>query len=287
MRAVWSGCQPHVQPRSLVHCGQNVPPGVRFAATWSSTASAARDVLVVPDAPAVAKERVRVRDAAHPRDVHVSRSPLAYASGRTHAVSISRGGSGSVVPAVEPVRGERRRAHRRDTQAGSERAEALARAARSALRQSPSTRSNSSVTRLAGPPAVRLDVGRRRRLGAVVAERLLAVGKSSQIVGRAVAIGEADAGLAEQGSPHVVTRPPPRANTAGVAQRSARNDHASDSMRADVDPARREAREDPRAARRAVLAVEDARDEPPRVVGRRQARARREFRRRPGARPRR
>ena len=40
-RRAWSGCQPHVQPRCAVHCDQNVPPGVRLPATWSSTASAA------------------------------------------------------------------------------------------------------------------------------------------------------------------------------------------------------------------------------------------------------
>ena len=62
---------------------------------WSSTDSAAVDVLVVADAPAVAQQRVGVRRAAHPRDVHVvavARSPNASRSNA--AVSISRGGSG-------------------------------------------------------------------------------------------------------------------------------------------------------------------------------------------------
>ena len=40
-RRVRSGCHPLVQPRSAVHCDQKVPPGVRLAATWSSTAFAA------------------------------------------------------------------------------------------------------------------------------------------------------------------------------------------------------------------------------------------------------
>ena len=164
---------------------------------WSSTASAARDVLGVADAPAVAEQRVRVRRAAHPRDVHV----VAVAA-LADAVAVERRRLdqprriGPVVPAVAARTPRAPPPRRRDTQAASSAGDVPAR--RSTRRQSPSLCSNASSTRSPGLPAVRLDVRRRGRLGAVVAERLLAVREVEPDQRAAVAVGEADARLAER-----------------------------------------------------------------------------------------
>jgi hypothetical protein len=121
---------------------------------------------------------------------------------------------------------------------------------------------------LARLPPVRLDVGSGRRLGAVVPERLLPVREVEPDRGAPFAVGEADARLAD--------RTLLRRQEAAAARENGRRRATVGAERPrvrlhplDVDAAAREARIDPRARLRPILAVEDAGNEPARIVRRR------------------
>ena len=95
-------------------------------------------------------------------------------------------------------------------------------------------------------------------------------GSRAQIVGRAIAVREPDARVAQRpalGRARDRRRPrrPPESS-----MRSARNDHVSDSIRSMSTSVRGEARVDPGACRRPVFAVEHAGHEPAGVIGRRE-----------------
>src|SRR5579884_3528548 len=108
---------------------------------------------------------------------------------------------------------------------------------------------------------MRLDVGRCGGCGAVVAERLLAVGKVEPDRRPPVAIGEADAGLAERralGRDEAAAAREDGGRRAAIgAERPGVRLHARE-----VDAARREARVEDIRRSGPVLAVEDAGNEP-------------------------
>jgi len=125
------------------------------------------------------------------------------------------------------------------------------------------------LDRLARLPAMGADDRLRRRLGAVVAQRLFAAGKVEPDDGTPVPVGEADAGLPERAllgrQQRAAAREDRRRRAAVGAEAPRVGLYARD-----VDMPLGEAGIDAQASRRTGLAVEDARHEPVRVVRRRQ-----------------
>ena len=219
------------------------------------------DVFVVADATAMAEQGVRVRDAAHPGNMHV----VALVAPVERAGLDQPCGIGLVVPAMQAVGGElgslldRHPGRRHQLVRGTERPPPVAVGA-----------ADVEDDGLPGLPAVRAHVRRPRRLGAVVAKRFLAVREVEPDRRSTVAIGEPDAGLPERRGlardEAAAAREHRRRRTAVGAERPRVRLHPLD-----VDVTGREAGIDARARLAAVLAVEHARDEPLRVVGGREA----------------
>ncbi len=154
------------------------------------------DVVRVADAPPVAQERVRVRDAAHPRDVHrVARALAVEADGLDEPRRIV-----AVVPAVEAPR--RQLGRLLDGHPGRVFPGTVGPFRDQVPRQRPAP--VAVVLRelegdaLARLPAVRLHIRRHGCTRAIVAQRLLAVREVEPDRGPPVAVREADAGLAER-----------------------------------------------------------------------------------------
>src|SRR5215208_7714888 len=211
------------------------------------------NVVVVADATAVTGERVRIGDAADPRDMHVVALVAAVERARLDQARRVR----LVVPAVEAPGRELAGLLDRDPGRIVE---------RRCRPRRPVGDLDRELDALARLPAIGLHVRRRGRLRAVVAKWLLAVGEVEPHDRAPFAVGEADAGLAEGAD--LARDEPAAAREHGRRRASVGAEGPRAGLHPlDVDVSRREAGKETRAALGPALAVEDTRDEPPRVVG--------------------